>query len=55
MKKFALYIALAILLLFFINIITPAEVHTGLGNVPGNLLNGGFFAEDEEFFYYTAT
>ncbi len=52
MKKFALYIGLAILLLSLVSIIKPTEENTGLGSNPGNILNGGYFAEDEEFFYY---
>lgn len=52
MKKIALYIGLAILLLFLIFIIIPAEENTGLGNVPGNSINGGYFAQDEDFIYY---
>ncbi len=55
MKKIALYIALATLLLLIVNIIKPVEEHIGLGNVPGNHLNGGYFVEDEEFFYYKVT
>ena len=53
MKKFALYIALAILLLSLGNNIKSAEEVTVLGNVPGNFLNGGYFVEDEKFFYYS--
>ena len=53
MKKIALYIGLAILTLIIISSITPAEKNTGLGNVPGNILNGARVAEDEESFYYS--
>ena len=55
MKKFALYIGLAILLLAVINILRPAEKHIGLGNNPGNTLNGGdvsaFYAAENTLFF----
>ena len=44
MKKIALYIGLAVLMLIIISSITPAEKNTGLGNVPGNILNDGTVA-----------
>ncbi len=52
MKKFALYIVLAILLLLLGSNIKPTQENVGLGNVLGNTLNGGDLVEDEEFFYY---
>ena len=55
MKKFALYIVLAILLLSLGNNIKPTEENAGLGSDPGNILSGGDVAEDEEFIYYAAT
>ncbi len=55
MKKFVLYIALAILLLLLADTTQKKEENTMLGNVPGNILNGGDVAQDEDFFYYTTT
>ena len=55
MKKFALYIVLAILLLSLGNNINPTQKNTGLGSDPGNISSGGDVAEDEEFIYYAAT
>ena len=55
MKKFALYIVLAILLLSLGNNIDLTKENVGLGSDPGNISSGGDVAEDEEFFYYAAT
>ena len=55
MKKFALYIVLAILLLSLGNNIKPTGENTVLGSDPGNISSGGDVAEDEAFIYYAAT
>ena len=55
MKKFALYIVLAILLLSLGNNIKPTGENTVLGSDPGNISSGGDVAEDEVFIYYAAT
>lgn len=59
MKKFALCIVpailLAMLLLSLSNNTNSAQEVAVLGNVPGNILNGGDVAQDEEFFYYTTS
>lgn len=53
MKKHLLYFFLALLLLFPA-FVTSSEVEsTGeLGNTPGNILNGGFAAENENFYFW---
>ena len=54
MKKFALYIALAILLLSLGNKATPLEDNTVLGSDPGNIQSQGHVTAEEEFIYYTS-
>ncbi|MEE1301476.1 MAG: DUF5050 domain-containing protein [Bacteroidales bacterium] len=54
MKKFALYIVLALLLLSLGNNINLTEENIVLGSDPGNIQSHGHVTEDEAFIYYTS-